>query len=137
MNSVPRNGPENSAIAVNYKCTRCKTVARAIQYVRQVDDPRETPDDVRDMVDRLDRELRRLNAEQRRLTADEAEARINSVIERFSTMAQGQLGDRRDEDDRENHQDRDDRDHQSRCVIRGDGWIVGLARRGESVRQIS
>jgi hypothetical protein len=101
--------PENSAISVNYKCTRCFTAAVAVQYVRQVDDPRETPHDVRKAIQDLDRELRRLHAQQRRLTAAEAAAQIDSVVARFNTLAEGELDDRRSRAEREDQEDRKER----------------------------
>jgi hypothetical protein len=101
--------PENSAIAVNYRCTRCVTVARAVQYVRQVDDPRDTPHDVREIIRDLDKELRRIHQNQRRLTAAEANARINQVIARFKTTAGGDLDDRRGQVEREDDEDRKER----------------------------
>jgi hypothetical protein len=101
--------PENVAIAVNYRCTRCVTVAHAIQFVRQVDDPRETPHDVRKMMQDFDRELRRLHAQQKRLTVAEADAAVNDIIARFKTVAQGELDDRRGRADRDNDEDRRDR----------------------------
>ena len=50
-----------------------------------------------------------MHRDQRRLNAADAEAQINVVIDRFKTMAGGQLQDRRDEDDKENHDDRGNR----------------------------
>ena len=50
--------PQNIAIAVNNACTRCITIARAIQYVIPVDDPNAVPDDVRNLLRDMERELK-------------------------------------------------------------------------------
>jgi hypothetical protein len=94
--------PQNVAIAVNYKCTCCHTIARAVQFVRQVDDPRDVPDEVRDQAKRLDRELKSIHAQSNRLSADEVDQQVDAVVARFQTMAQAKLEDTRDDEFREN-----------------------------------
>jgi hypothetical protein len=98
INLIPRNAnyvaPENAAVAVNVECTRCYTVARAIQYTYSVDDPNQVPQEVRDLINEMDRELKSMR-NSRDLTAAEAEERINAVIERFRTLAES-LNDQRD-----------------------------------------
>jgi hypothetical protein len=106
--------PENAAIAVNYECTGCVTVARAVQFVRQVDDPRETPDDVRDAIKELDHELKRLHSEQRRLSVTEANARIEDVIARFKKVAQSSMDDVDDRGGRAERKNEDARHERGR-----------------------
>ena len=78
--------PQNAAVALNINCTRCITVARAIQYVIPVDDLKQTPKEVDDLFKALDRELRDIN--QSATTAQEANQRINGVIAQFKGLAQ-------------------------------------------------
>jgi putative peptide zinc metalloprotease protein len=87
--------PENAAVAVNEGCTRCYTVARAIQYVLQVDDPTHVPPEVSRLIQSMDRELNAIRVD-RGMTLSEAEARINAVIAQFTELAHG-LNDVRDE----------------------------------------
>lgn len=79
--------PQNQAIALNYKCTNCVTVARALQYVVPVDDPTQVPENVRQLVDTMDDQLHAIAANDS-LTADQVEAQINAVIAQFSDLAQ-------------------------------------------------
>jgi len=81
--------PQNGALALNYECERCVTVARAIQYVVQVDDPTQVPDGVRELIRELDRELRDISrlARAGQVTLAEAESRISAVITRFRDVA--------------------------------------------------
>lgn len=97
--------PVNVALAVNYKCTRCHTVARAVQFVRQVDDPREVPRDVREEARRLDRELKRLHSRSNRMSAADVDAEVNAVIAQFRTLAQSKFEESRDEERREDSDD--------------------------------
>jgi len=78
--------PENSAVAVNVGCTRCYTVARAMQYVLPVDDPDETPAEVAELIRQMDRELQQIHVN-KSMSMAEAEARIDDVIARFATLA--------------------------------------------------
>jgi putative peptide zinc metalloprotease protein len=87
--------PENAAIALNVECTRCYTVARAIQYTFQVDDPTDVPQDVRRLINDMDRELRRIHSD-RDTTVVDAESRINVVIAQFADVAE-RFDDQRDE----------------------------------------
>lgn len=91
--------PQNAAIALNYSCTRCVTVARAIQYVVQVEDPREEQSDVSELVRELNRELRAVAREARsgRMTVVQAESRINAVIERFRSLGMSLYEDRNEQ----------------------------------------
>src|SRR5919198_3308577 len=53
--SASRVTPTNVATAVNIGCTRCDTVARALQYVITVDDPvHDTPPEVRQLIRTMD-----------------------------------------------------------------------------------
>jgi hypothetical protein len=80
--------PVNAALAINENCTRCLTIARAIQYVIPVPDIKAVPKEVRKLVEELDRELRRLeNVDSLQgEKAQEVEARINSIITRFDGL---------------------------------------------------
>jgi putative peptide zinc metalloprotease protein len=89
--------PENYAIAINTTCTRCVTVARAIQYVQPVEDPRDVAKDISDTVEALDEELRAIQSDPS-VSLSEAELRLNAVLERFKALG-GTLGEQRDEHD--------------------------------------
>ena len=89
--------PENYAFALNTNCTRCVTVARAVQYVQPVDNPRRVPDDVAETVAELDRELRSIERDPH-IGLAEAESRLNVVLERFTVLG-GSLGEQRDQRD--------------------------------------
>ena len=86
--------PGNAAVAINYQCTRCRTVAFSLQYTLSVDDPRQTPRDVRDLVRAMDAELRAIAANPTDLA--DAINRINAVINRFVALAES-LREERDE----------------------------------------
>jgi putative peptide zinc metalloprotease protein len=79
---APIAAPENLAAAVNFQCTRCVTVARALQYVIPVDDPTTTPPEARALIQALNRELVAIQSD-RAVTLAEAEQRIDAVIARF------------------------------------------------------
>lgn len=87
--------PENYAVAINSGCNGCITVARAIQYVQPLDDPRDVARDIDDTVSELDRELNAIEADPDISLAD-AEARLNAVLVRFNKLG-GTLGDQREE----------------------------------------
>lgn len=80
--------PRNTAEAVNYECTRCRTFARALQYTFSVDDPEESYEDIDRLIREMERELRQIRRE-RDITATEAAARVNAVIGRFQSLAAG------------------------------------------------
>jgi putative peptide zinc metalloprotease protein len=88
--------PQNFASAINYQCTNCVTVARALQYVVQVDDPTQTPDDVQSLVRQMQDELQSLSQDRSVTQAAQAEAVINNVIAQFSELTQN-LSDQRQE----------------------------------------
>lgn len=87
--------PENLAVAVNYECTNCYTVARAIQYTYSVDDPTQVPPEVNEILKELDTELKAIR-QATALSIDEIEQRIEAVIARFTDLAES-LNDDRDE----------------------------------------
>jgi hypothetical protein len=89
--------PENYAVAINNGCTHCVTVARAVQYVQPVDDPREISQEIQDTVAELDHELRSVQGDPN-IGLLEAEARLNAVLARFAALG-GTLGDQREEHD--------------------------------------
>ncbi len=79
--------PQNTAIALNYQCTRCDTVAQALQYTYQVDDPNKLPNNVASLVKDMNDQLKDLRQEHK-LTAAQAESRITAVIAQFKGLAQ-------------------------------------------------
>jgi putative peptide zinc metalloprotease protein len=89
--------PQNLAAAVNYQCSNCVTVARAVQYVVQVDDPTQVPDDVRDLVKQMQDQLQGLSQDRSVTQADQAEAVINSVMAQFSELGQSLYDQRQEE----------------------------------------
>jgi len=88
--------PQNTAIALNYQCTRCDTIAQALQYTYQVDDPDKLPSNVASLVKDMNDQLKDLRQEHD-LTAAEAESRITAVITQFRGLAQS-LNNQRKED---------------------------------------
>jgi hypothetical protein len=89
--------PQNFAVAINSSCTGCITVARAIQYVQGVDEPRDVSEDISTTVNDLANELAAIQSDPS-ITLAEAESRLNAVIVRFNTLG-GSLGDQREERD--------------------------------------
>lgn len=79
--------PQNAAIALNVKCSHCRTYANAIQYVVQVDDPREEPERVRELISQMQKELNAA-AHTQGETADTAQYRIDQVIAQFNDLGQ-------------------------------------------------
>ena len=77
--------PQNRAQAINYECTRCATVARALQYAYVVEDPSEVPDNVRRLLRDMEAEIREIGR-QPDITANEANARISAVIAEFQEL---------------------------------------------------
>ncbi len=88
--------PQNTAIALNYQCTRCDTVAQALQSTYQVDDPTKLPNNVASLVKDMNDQLKDLRQEHN-LTAAQAESRITAVIVQFKGLAQS-LNNQRKED---------------------------------------
>ncbi|MEA2531903.1 MAG: putative peptide zinc metalloprotease protein [Thermomicrobiales bacterium] len=78
--------PKNEAVAVNWECNRCVTVAVALQYVYSVDDPHEVPRDVDRLIKQMNRELKSV-AKDKDATLSEAIKRINGVITQFQELA--------------------------------------------------
>ncbi len=89
--------PKNTAVAVNVQCSHCTTVARALQYVIQVDDPTQTPDNVKSLISEMQQELKA--AADNDTTVDQAEARINAVIAQFNDLGQSLLSQRDEKTD--------------------------------------
>lgn len=81
--------PQNIAIASNVGCTRCVTVARAIQYVIPVDDLKaDVPDEVKSLVKDLDKELRYFASIKsiNELSSDEAAARVQHILDQCADL---------------------------------------------------
>lgn len=88
--------PHNAAIALNYQCTGCTTVAKALQYNLSVADPNQTSRDVKGLVHAIKMKLHALNAD-RGITLSDAEAQVNAVINQFQALTQ-YLGTKRQQD---------------------------------------
>lgn len=77
--------PQNRAQAINYECTRCVTVARALQYVYAVEEPDQVPDNVRRLLNEMERELREIGHDPG-VTPAQANARVGAVINQFQEL---------------------------------------------------
>ncbi len=87
---APDVQPQNIALAVNNACTRCVTIARAIQYVIPVDDPNAVPNDVRELLKDMERELKYF-AEVKsvgELDPSEANARLTRFTQQYAQLHQ-------------------------------------------------
>jgi hypothetical protein len=81
--------PQNLAIASNVGCTRCVTIARAIQYVIPVDDLKEdVPDEVKHLVKDLDKEARYFASIKSidQLSSDEANRRLQRILDQYADL---------------------------------------------------
>jgi hypothetical protein len=87
---APDIQPQNIALAVNNACTRCVTIARAIQYVIPVDDPSAVPSDVRELLKDMENELRYFAQVKTvsELDANEANARLTRFTEQYAQLHQ-------------------------------------------------
>jgi putative peptide zinc metalloprotease protein len=85
--------PLNEAVAVNYRCTRCVTYARAIQYDIQVDDPNQVRSDVRDLTRQMDAALKHIKSSHE--TFLQALDEVNAVVAEFNGLS-AYLTDRHD-----------------------------------------
>jgi hypothetical protein len=85
--------PQNAAVAVNAACSSCVTVARAVQYSIPVDDLASVPNDVRELAKALDKELKGIEGvyDTGSFNVYQANARINTVVTEFKTLANGLL----------------------------------------------
>lgn len=104
--------PHNEAIAINFKCTRCVTVARAMQFLIPVEDLDDVPRSVDRMAKELDRELRYFErvSNINELNLTEAEARLNGILAQFQELLQYLHDDRSQaDDDDDDDDDGDDR----------------------------
>lgn len=82
--------PVNRAVAINDHCTRCFTLARAIQYVIPVDDLNAIPKDVEELVRAINREARYFEKlrEQGDVDPAEVQARFSAILRQFATLDQ-------------------------------------------------
>ena len=87
---APSVTPQNIALAMNVECTRCVTIARAIQYVIPVDDPNAVPDEVRALMREMETELRYFATVKTvgELDPDEANARLTRFTEQNTQLRQ-------------------------------------------------
>ena len=90
--------PKNTAVALNVQCSHCTTVAKAIQYVVQVDDPSQTPDNVKELIGRMQQQLNAAAHDKNETVAD-AEAKIDAVIAQFNALGQSLYTQRDQKDD--------------------------------------
>lgn len=77
--------PQNRARAINHECTRCITVARALQYVYAVEDPDRVPDNVGHLLHVMEEELRAIGRDPT-VTPAQANARVSAVIAQFQEL---------------------------------------------------
>ncbi len=77
--------PQNAAVAVNYQCTNCRTIAYAWQYNLSVDDPTAVPSDVNQLMAQWRAELASIKTSSTSLS--EAISRMNQVIGQFQSLA--------------------------------------------------
>lgn len=89
--------PQNYAIAINTRCTGCVTVARAMQFVEGLEDPRDVAQDISDTIEQLSDELNAIQSDPT-VTLAEAESRLNAVMARFNTLGLS-LNEQREERD--------------------------------------
>jgi hypothetical protein len=82
--------PQNAAFALNENCTRCVTVARAIQYVIPVDDPRELPRRADELARAMNREMHYFESihDIDKLDPKKAEQRLQNLQNEFSDLLQ-------------------------------------------------
>jgi putative peptide zinc metalloprotease protein len=83
--------PQNIAIASNVGCTRCVTIARAIQYAIPVDDLKEdVPDEVKRLVKDLDKEARYFASIKSidQLNSAEANRRLQQILDQYADLQQ-------------------------------------------------
>lgn len=79
--------PRNAAVATNAGCLRCRTVARAVQYLFTVPNPLAgTPPVVDPIFRSVERTLRDIETD-RSITVEEAEARLDAAVAVFSAEA--------------------------------------------------
>lgn len=95
--------PKNVAVALNVQCSHCTTVAKAIQYAVQVDDPARTPDNVKALIGQMQQQLNAVAHDKNETVAD-AEAKIDAVIAQFNELGQS-LSTQRDQKDDDNSPD--------------------------------
>ncbi|HET9848277.1 MAG TPA: hypothetical protein VFR68_06955 [Candidatus Dormibacteraeota bacterium] len=77
--------PFNKAMAVNFQCTRCVTVALAYQYVIPVADPNQVPSDVREMIRQMNDQLGSIRSPHESLS--DAANQVEAVISHFQEYA--------------------------------------------------
>jgi hypothetical protein len=81
--------PENIAVAANVGCTRCVTIARAIQFAIPVDDPKEdVPDEVKSLIKDMDKELRYFASVDSlsEIDAEKAQSRLQLVLNQYAEL---------------------------------------------------
>jgi putative peptide zinc metalloprotease protein len=81
--------PTNQAIAVNYLCVQCNTLASAYQFVIQAPGPLEFTEEGRRQIREIEKALARLRKEN--LTIPELNARVNDLMAQLKTVLATQL----------------------------------------------
>lgn len=79
--------PVNMAIAVNYQCSHCLTVALAYQYAIPVGKSGQVSDDVDELIREMQRELKDIS-HAKGISLTEVENRLSDVINRFNELSQ-------------------------------------------------
>jgi hypothetical protein len=87
---APNIQPQNIALAVNNACTRCITIARAIQYVIPVDDMGAVPEEIRALMRDMERELKYFATVKTvgELDPSEANARLTAFTQQHAQLHQ-------------------------------------------------
>lgn len=82
--------PKNGALAINTGCTRCVTVAYAVQYIIPVDDPKDAPKEIDELAKELDKEFKYFERikDVTEVEPEEAEARVNRILEKYQSLLQ-------------------------------------------------
>lgn len=82
--------PQNAAVAANGGCSRCVTIARAVQYTIPVDDLGAVPENVKRLARALDKELKGIEGvyDTAEFNAFQAHARISAIVAEFKELGE-------------------------------------------------
>jgi hypothetical protein len=81
--------PVNRSTARNLNCNNCITIARAMQIVLDVENPRDVPPSARRLLHDMEKEMRdtERDAKQRTIGAGTANERIKALVIQFTDLA--------------------------------------------------
>ncbi len=77
--------PQNSAVALNYMCTGCTTVAKALQYNISEANPNQAAANIKALVKAMQIELKLIESD-RSITLSQARTDINGVVDQFQAL---------------------------------------------------